>query len=138
MNTFNSIQELTIVNGREVRVKLTQKETRQKIVSAVGNDPKKYFSRDNLLVIGASMCRTKSLNKDYPALMKRLHNTLYNLPYPEVPSRQELSDAITDILKRWDRDCEDCEKPFSYELLKDKKVKKMVKSLVSKIESLSS
>ena len=127
--SFDSVQKLTIVSPHEVRVKLSDAETRQKIVSATGNDPKKYFSSDNLLVIGASMFRTQKLRSEYPTLMLKLYETLYDVHPTKVPTRAELASAIIPILTRWDKDCPDCNKPFSHELLGDKRYLKLVKKI---------
>ena len=135
---FDEITNLTIVNGHEVRVTLSSGDTKQKIVSATGSNHKRYFTRDNLLVIGASMFRTAELRKKFPDESVRLYEVLYELPISQIPSRKDLARVITAILRKWDKECPECDdKPLSHELLKDKNYLRLAKKITALREEMS-
>jgi hypothetical protein len=135
---FDKIKNLTIVNQHEIRVTMSTGEKFQKMVSATGSKRETYFTRDNLLVIGASMFRTEELRKKYPTESVHLYEVLYEIPASVTPSRKDLAKAITAILRKWDKDCVECEgKPLSHDLLKDKNYLKLAKEITRLRDELS-
>ena len=127
----NDITKLTIVGPNEVRVTLDDGQERQKLVSG-GNrhDAHKYFKLENLMEIGAFLWQVDEHCNDYPRDCGRLFDALmFRKPGNEKPDRDRLAGAINGILAKWNKDCVDCDKPFSNQVLHDPKYLEIVKRL---------
>jgi hypothetical protein len=123
---FNFLDSVIIVSSHEVQV-VKNDQKRQKIVAATGADKKTYFTRSNLLVIGATMVRTKFYWTNYFDQMLMLYKTLYHIDYDKVPTRPDVANAINAVLAKWDKSTDGLVKPFSHEVLKNKESLKLIK-----------